>query len=156
MAEDEKSKSSGAVWDRLDQHGSFIAELGRAQAATDASVSALAESVKSGFEGINENFARHERNLQRYDDQQNRPTNWIGLGSLLIIVIGALLTFVTLQTDPVRITAMQNATELNAALERELAYARERGAIDARLTALEDEVRLIDQWGSRRWIESTE
>ena len=143
-----ESKSGSAVWDRLNQQSDFISEIARTQAATEANLAALAASVETGFNSIN-------ASINRIVDKDSRPTNWIGLGSLLIVVIGALLTFVALQTDPVRIKAMENATELNKALERELNYARERGETSARLEYLEKEQRLIDEWGSRRWIRST-
>jgi hypothetical protein len=146
--DDHSNKSSGAVWDRLNQQSDFISELARSQAATEANLAALAQSVASGFDSIN-------GSLNRIIERENRPTNWIGLGSLLVVVVGGLLTFVALQTDPVRIRATENTEELNAALDREIEYAEERGRMKAQIDYLDKEIRLIDEWGSRRWIRST-
>ena len=91
-SDDAPQKTNGEVWTRLNQQGDSINELAKAQAATEAHLAALATAVETGFAAINSN-------INRIVDKENRPTNWIGLGSLIIVVIGALLTFVTLQTD---------------------------------------------------------
>lgn len=143
---DDQKRTSGAIWNRLDQQGESIGDLARAQAATEANLAALAASVESGFNSIN-------NSLSRIVDRDSRPTNWLGVGSLLFVVIGSLITFVALQTDPVRVRAMENATTLDKALERELVNAEYRGATNARLDALEDEIKKVDEYGSRRWIQ---
>ena len=145
MTDDDKKRTSAAVWDRLNQQGDSISELARAQAATEANLAALAQSVQSGFDSINSS-------ITRIVDRDSRPTNWIGVGSLLFVVIGALITFVALQTDPVRSKADQNAEHIDDIFARELADAEKRGEFEARIKALEEELRLVDQYGSRRWI----
>ena len=167
MADEQKNKSSGAVWDRLNQQSDLIGELARNQAALEANVAALAESVRSGFDQINANLVRH-----------NQPTNWFAVISALVVVGGAILTFNALQTDPVRMRAMENAGKVDAVLERELMYAEMHGEVKARLQiltteihelqqferdaafihgqreALEKKVQEMDLYGSRKWIEA--
>ena len=142
-------RTSSDVWDRLDQQSDSISDIARAQSATEANLASLAKSVETGFDHI-------EASISRLVDQHNQPINWIGIGSLLIVVIGALLTFVALQTDPVRIKAMENDGRIDQAFERELINAETRGQMQARIDQLEKEMRLIDQYGSRRWIADDE
>lgn len=135
------------MWNRLDQQGESISELARGQAATEANLAALAASVESGFNNINANLAR-------ISERENRPINWIGIGSLLFVVIGSLITFVALQVDPVRSESRENDDRIRGILERELVNAETRGRMAAEIESLHEQQRLIDEWGSRRWITS--
>lgn len=137
--------TSSEVWDRLNQQSDNLSELARAQAATEANLSALAKSVQGGFDSINSN-------IQRIVERTERPTNWIGIGSLLVVSAGALLTIVALQTDPLRSVSSQNNEALKQLIERELENADERGYRRAKDEDLQRQIELIDQYGSRRWV----
>ena len=138
-------KTSSEVWNRLDQQSNAINDIARAQSATEANLSSLAKSVEAGFNDLN-------AAINRIVDKDNRPTNWIGLGSLVFVVIGAMLTFVALQTDPVRIKTAENDEHIDQALQRELRDAEIRGEMKAQIAYLQSEIRLVDEHGSRRWV----
>ena len=138
-------KTSSEVWNRLDQQSNAINDIARAQSATEANLSSLAKSVEAGFNDLN-------AAINRIVDKDNRPTNWIGLGSLVIVVIGSMLTFVALQTDPVRSKTAENDERIDQALQRELRDAEIRGEMKAQIAYLQSEIRLVDEHGSRRWV----
>jgi len=118
--------SSSSIWDRLNQQSDIISEVVRAQATTEANLAALAEAMRSGFDQVN-------TNLNRVNDRENRPTNWIGLGGLVIVVITTMIAFNSLTTQPVREEAAKNAERIHAAFQRELEHATEYGEYSAKL-----------------------
>lgn len=90
---DERSKNSSQVWDRLNQQSDQLGDLARAQASTEAHLAALAHSVETGFNSIN-------TSLNRYAERDGRPTNWVGIGGLLVVSFGMMVSFVSLHTRP--------------------------------------------------------
>jgi hypothetical protein len=90
------------MWDRLNQQGDFISELARAQSATEANLSALASTVKSGFDQINASLIAHSQEQTEIRKENSRPINWVGLGLALIALLGGMVTFVSLVVAPVK------------------------------------------------------
>ena len=161
------------MWDRLDQQSRSIGDLTRSQAATEANLAALAEATRTGFDQIN-------ASLNRVLERESRPTNWVGIGSLFAVVVGALIGFVALQTDPVKAKADQNFIELQKQTERDISSAafhgqvttmlgvleqysqrhieneRELHYLRGRVSSLEERVNDVDRYGSRRWVDAQE
>lgn len=143
---DDKTSTSSAVWDRLDQHGRSISDLVAAQAATQANLDALARTMQSGFEQIKTsiNALADDQRLQR--ERDSKPVNWYAIVSAVILVGGALLAFNALQTDPVRIRAMELSGQMQQIVERDLQYANEHGRVRAEIDMIERRLNVIEGW----------
>ena len=117
--EEQKPHSATDIWNRVNQQGDQISELAKAQAATDAQLLQLARMVESGFSSVTDEI-RHWR------DRDTRPTNWIGIGSLVFSLMVVTSGFVVLITAPI-VDGQSNIRSEVQALQRdavEAAYQR--------------------------------
>lgn len=175
MADDNESKSSGAVWDRLDQQSGLIGELARNQAALEANVAALAESVRSGFNNVNSSIAGFTKDQraqeQRFVEQQSRPFpiwNLVSAVAATAVLIGGYATIIA---KPIETAAIYNASQIDelqrhrqrtAALEAQMEivllelrrledFRAEAHFLHGQSAELSERVEDIDTHGSRRW-----
>ena len=129
--------TNGDIWDRVNQQSDQISELTRVQAATEANLAALANTVETGFTSI-------QQSLDRINQRDDRPTNWIGIGSLIFATCAGILTFVTLLTGPIIGDVDRNYASIGAIIREMSDRGVYIGESDARL----------DQ--HQRWLQSHE
>ena len=156
---DEQRTTRDDLWNRLSDHGAIIGEIRSDQAATNARLGALESAVESGFRSLGTELRSMAEAVHQPDD----PPNYMALIMAVLAVLSLFGGYAFLITAP-----MQRSIERTELHERELRLrindienqesrdlveTRERiAAAEARAQILKEEVRRIDDFGSRAWI----
>ena len=125
-----------------DQVWKAIGDVAKQQASTEARLSALSTAVENGF-------AQLQSTLQSILHRQNLPFpiwNLVSAVGVLAVILGG---YATLITQPLYATANRHYVAIE-----QLQEDNERIAtLEAQVESLEKELRNVDKYGSRRWIE---
>lgn len=141
MADIEHSRND--IWNRLAAQNEQITDIARSQAGTDARLVALESAVDHGFKSLSQD-------LTRIADRVNQPTpppNYLALVMLALGVLAAFGGYSLLITGPIEAQAQRNERIIYNIQQEHAGVEYLRGKIDA----LEQQVRDIDNQGSRRW-----
>lgn len=166
------------LWNALHEHGGQIAEIAKGQAATDAQLHSLQRRVDTGFDQL----AHSIESLTAHVNKPPQPTNWIGIGSLIVAITVVGGNWVQTRLGPIEsdfsvIKSLMlenvsgrtsNASSLNWLRDAELRNYREHERFadqflvnEERISKLEgsDEEQTkriddIDNYGSRVWNET--
>ena len=129
-----------------DQVWKAIGDVAKQQASTEARIGALETAVDSGFSQI-------QNTLQNLVQRQSMPFpiwNLVSAIGVLSIILGG---YATLITQPLYTAANRHYVAIEDIQHEDSEAAIKVARLEAQVEALERELRNIDQYGSRRWIE---
>lgn len=132
------------VWNELGKQREALAILAEGQTFADRRMDALEKKLDDGLAQINESITRMSQEL-------HRPTNLVGwlsaMGSLCVILAG----FVLLVNEPLQIAIARNHDDIVRTEESADTSSERIARNEGRLEVLEEVVKDIDKYGSRRW-----